>query len=547
MEKHSLPYPDLILINGKIRTFSADGTDCEALACAGGWIVASGKSEDLQRLAGPDTQVIDLEGRPVIPGLTDTHVHLSEKGTAEMELVDCRDFYTNVHSIPDILERLSKRAEQAPQGSWIVAHGSPMQDFRIREKRFPDKHDLDRACPNHLVSISFGAHITVANTKAFAAAAISRETTDPAGGAIRRDPQTGEPTGELHERAQLILRKAAPEFSYLQLKDGIVFALNQCLERGVTTVHDIVRSGEPVRAYQEIFREGRLHARVSILPRVIESNIGSRSLIELGLITGFGNDWLRVGGVKMSIDGGITGRNACFYDPYEDDEHNHGIIRIQQDELNETVQKCHDAGLRCCVHAIGDRAFDMALDAYENAIEKSPRKDHRHRIEHMGNWLSTQERMQRMVRSGVIAIPNIAIGYYVGDAILDCLGEKRLTKAFPFRTLLRNGVIIAGGSDSPGYWPVDPLRDIAACVSRKMRWGDVWVPEERITVAEAFAMHTTTASWVGFEENVKGTLEVGKLADMAVLAEDAFEIQPERIKDIKVEMTIVGGEIKYRA
>jgi predicted amidohydrolase YtcJ len=155
----------------------------------------------------------------------------------------------------------------------------------------------------------------------------------------------------------------------------------------------------------------------------------------------------------MSIDGGITGRNACFYDPYEDDEHNYGIIRIQQDELNDTVQKCHDAGLRCCVHAIGDRAFDMALDAYENAIQKSPRKDHRHRIEHMGNWLSTQERMQRMVRSGIIAIPNIAIGYYVGDAILDCVGEKRLTKAFPFRTLLKNGVIIAGGSDSPATGP----------------------------------------------------------------------------------------------
>lgn len=547
MKSQPRPYPDLILINGKIRTLSADGTVCEALACAGDRIVATGKSDDIQRLAGPDTQVVDLKDRPVIPGLTDTHVHLSEKGTAEMELVDCRDFYTDVHSIPDILERLSKRAAETHEGSWIVAHGSPMQDFRIRDKRFPDRHDLDRACPNHLVSISFGAHITIGNSKALAAAGITGETSDPAGGAIRRDPQTGEPTGELHERAQLILRKAAPEFSYLQLKDGIVFALNQCLERGVTTVHDIVRSGEPVRAYQEIYREGRLHARVSILPRVIESNIGSRSLIELGLITGFGNDWLRVGGVKMSIDGGITGRNACFYEPYEDDEHNHGIIRIQQDELNDTVQKCHDAGLRCCVHAIGDRAFDMALDAYENATQKSPHKDHRHRIEHMGNWLSTQERMQRMVRSGIIAIPNIAIGYYVGDAILDCLGEKRLTKAFPFRTLLRNGVIIAGGSDSPGYWPVDPLRDIAACVSRRMRWGDVWVPEERISVAEAFAMHTTTASWVGFEENVKGTLEVGKLADIAVLAEDPFEIQPERIKDIKVEMTIVGGEIKYRA
>jgi predicted amidohydrolase YtcJ len=401
--------------------------------------------------------------------------------------------------------------------------------------------------PDHPVSISFGAHITVGNSLALTAAKITRDTPDPAGGHIKHDPDTGEPTGELHERAQLILKKVAPEFNYLQLKDGIVFALKQCLERGVTTVHDIVRYAEPVRAYQEIYKEGRMHARVSILPRVIESMIESKSLIELGLITGFGNEWLRVGGVKMSIDGGITGRNACFYEPYEDDEHNHGIIRIQQDELNHTVIKCHEAGLRCCVHAIGDRAFDMALDAYENAIENSPRKDHRHRIEHMGNWLCTPERMQRMVRSGIVAIPNIAIGYYVGDAILDCVGEKRLTKAFPFRTLLKNNVIIAGGSDSPGYWPVDPLRDIAACVSRKMRWGEVWVPEERISVNEAFAMHTTTASWVGFEENEKGSLETGKLADIAVLAEDPFEIQPEKIKDLKVEMTLVGGEVKYQA
>ena len=544
--KSSRPYPDLILYNGKIRTFTSENSTCHALACSGGRIVATGDADAVRRFAGPDTQTIDLNGRTVVPGLTDTHVHLSEKGTAEMELVDCRDFYTDVHSVSDILERLAKAAAPAPKGSWIVAHGSPMQDFRLKDKRFPDKHDLDRTIPDHLVSISFGAHITIGNSKALAAANITRDTADPAGGHIRHDPNTGEPTGELHERAQLILKKVAPEFNYLQLKDGIVFALNQCLERGVTTVHDIVRSGEPVRAYQEIRREGRMHARVSLLPRVIESNIESKSLIDLGLLPGFGNDWLRIGGVKMSIDGGITGRNACFYDPYEDDEHNHGIIRIQQDDLNETVRRCHDAGLRCCVHAIGDRAFDMALDAYENAIVNSPRKDHRHRIEHMGNWLATPQLMQRMVRSGIIAIPNIAIGYYVGDAILDCVGEKRLTKAFPFRTLLKNGVIIAGGSDSPGYWPVDPLRDIAACVSRKMRWGDVWVPEERISVAEAFAMHTTTASWVGFEESDKGTLEVGKLADLAVLAEDPFEIQPERIKDLRVEMTLVGGEIKYQ-
>ena len=547
MKSRPLPYPNTILYNGKIRTFTSETATCEALACVGSRIVTTGNSDDVRRLAGPETQAIDLKGRTAIPGLTDTHVHLSEKGTAEMELVDCRDFYVDVHSVADILQRLANAAGGAPKGSWIVAHGSPMQDFRLNDKRFPDKHDLDRAVPDNPVSISFGAHITVANTLALAAAKITRDTPDPAGGHIKHDPQSGEPTGELHERAQLIVKKVAPEFNYLQLKDGIVFALQQCLERGVTTVHDIVRYAEPVRAYQELYKEGNMHARVSILPRVIESMIESKSLIELGLITGFGNEWLRVGGVKMSIDGGITGRNACFYEPYEDDEHNHGIIRIQQDELSHTVQICHDAGLRCCVHAIGDRAFDMALDAYENAIEHSPRKDHRHRIEHMGNWLCTAERMQRMVRDGIVAIPNIAIGYYVGDAILDCVGEKRLTKAFPFRTLLKNGVVIAGGSDSPGYWPVDPLRDIAACVSRKMRWGEVWVPEERISVGEAFAMHTTTAAWVGFEENDKGTLEAGKLADIAVLAEDPFEIQAEKIKDLKVEMTLVGGEVKYQA
>ena len=547
MIQRALPYPDLILLNGKIRTLAHDRAVVEALACAGGRIVATGKSDVIRRLAGPDTRQIDLQNKIAIPGLTDTHVHLSEKGTAEKEYLDCRDFYAEVHSIPEILERLTKRASEIPKGSWIVAHGSPMQDFRLKEKRFPDRHDLDRAVPDHPVSIAFGAHITIANSKALALAGIGRDSSDPAGGVIRRDPRSGEPTGELHERAQLILKKVAPEFNYLELKEGIVFALNQCLERGVTTIHDIVRSGEPIRAYQELLRDGRLHARVSLLPRVIESHIGSKGLIELGLNTGFGNEWLRIGGVKMSIDGGITGRNACFYEPYEDDPHNCGIIRIPQDELNETVLKCHQAGLRCCVHAIGDRAFDMALDAYENAIQKSPRKDHRHRIEHMGNWLSTPERMQRLVRSGIIAIPNISIGYYVGDAILDCVGEKRLAKAFPFRTLLKNGVIIAGGSDAPGYWPVDPLRDISACVSRKMRWGEVLVPEERISAAEAFAMHTTTAAFVGFEENVKGTLEVGKLADIAILAEDPFEIPAERIKDIRVEMTIVGGEVKYQA
>ena len=542
-----LPYPNLILYNGRIRSFDSTGSIHEAVACSGERIVAAGKTSDVMKLGGADTKAIDLQGRIAIPGLTDTHVHMADKGTAEKELVDCRDFYVDVRTVAEIQERLAKKASEIPKGSWIVAHGSPMQDFRLKDKRFPDKKDLDKVVPDHPLSISFGAHITVGNTKALELAKIDQDTPDPAGGHIQHYPESKEPTGLLKERAQLILRKVTPHFNAEQLKSGIAYAVEQCLERGVTTIHDVVTNGAPVRAYQELVKEDNLNMRVSLLVRVIESDMTAKSLMELGLQTGFGSEWLRIGGSKMSIDGGITGRNASFYEPYDDDHHNCGLIRIQQDELNDTVLNCHKAGIRCCVHAIGDRAFDMALVAYDNALQKFPRRDHRHRIEHMGNWLASKERMERLVRMGLIAIPNISLAYFTGESIRSSVGEKRMAQAFPFKTLLRNGVTIAGGSDSPGYWPTDALRDISACVSRKMLWGEQWIPEEALSVEEAFSMHTTQAAYAGFEEREKGTLEVGKFADIAVLADDPFDVQSDRIKDLKVELTVVGGEVKYQA
>jgi predicted amidohydrolase YtcJ len=197
MNEKSLHYSDLILYNGKIRTMAPAQAVHGAVGCSGGRIVALGQSAEVQRLAGPDTRMIDLEGRTALPGLTDAHVHLAEKGTEEKELVDCRDFYTDVQSIAEILERMAKRARELPAGAWLVAHGSPMQDFRLKDKKFPDKHDLDRAVPDYPACISFGAHITIANSKALALANISPTTADPAGGAILRDDTTGEPTGQL--------------------------------------------------------------------------------------------------------------------------------------------------------------------------------------------------------------------------------------------------------------------------------------------------------------------------------------------------------------
>ena len=190
MRPRPLPYPDLILYNGKIRTFVSETSTCEALACIGSRIVATGTSDEIRRLAGPSTQAIDLKARTAIPGLTDTHVHLSEKGTAEMELVDCRDFYTEVHTVAEILDKLQKRAADLSKGTWIVAHGSPMQDFRLKDKRFPDRKDLDRVVPDHPVSISFGAHITIGNSKALSLAGITRDSADPAGGAEIHKPES---------------------------------------------------------------------------------------------------------------------------------------------------------------------------------------------------------------------------------------------------------------------------------------------------------------------------------------------------------------------
>lgn len=542
-----LPYPDTVLFNGNVRTLVAGQSPVEAVACSGGRIVALGSSEDILRLCGSDTRDFNLRGRTLMPGLTDAHVHLADKGLAERELVDCRDFYGPVPTIAEIQSRLSKQAAATPKGQWIVGQGSPMQDFRMKDKRFPNRRDLDEVVPDHPASVSFGAHITVANSKALAAAQISKDTPDPAGGAIERDPNTGEPTGILKERAQHIVSGVIPEFDATQRKLGIAYAVQQCLERGVTTIHDIVKDGAPIRAYQSLLAEGGLNMRVSLLLRVIESKMTTRSVTELGLQTGFGNEWLRVGGVKMSIDGGITGRNALFYDPYVDVPDYSGLIRIQQDELDDTVLECHRAGIRCCVHAIGDRAFDMALSAYEKALEAEPRQDHRHRIEHMGNWLMSPKRIEQLVRLGIVAIPNISLGYFVGDSIRQSIGEGRLADAFPLKTLLAKGVKMAGGSDAPGYWPVDPLRDIAAYVSREMLWGETLVPDEALTVQQGFELHTTHAAFAGFEEDVKGTLEVGKLADMVLFAEDPFAVPPAKIKDLKVDMTIVGGEIKYQA
>ncbi|OGD57857.1 hypothetical protein A3K78_10540 [Candidatus Bathyarchaeota archaeon RBG_13_52_12] len=563
-------FADLVLLDGDVITVDSGERIAEAVAVKDGKIIGVGSSEEIKRLIGATTKVIALAGRAVLPGLTDAHVHMIQGGTRDLDpdKLDCRDFYyPEIRSIADVVAKIRAHSNRIPQGEWIEVIGSPMQDYRFKERRFPTRRDLDEAAPEHPAFMSFGAHITVVNSLGLRRARITGETPDPVAGIIVKD-DAGEPTGMLREKAQnLVTNLTSPggehvirdaiergvtipsihSYGFEDLKRGIRSAVQRCLERGVTTVHDIVTSPEELRAYQEVLLEGDLKMRILLLVRAYESKIRADSLLNVGLGTGFGNDWLKIGGIKLSIDGGMTGCNAAFYEPYCHEPWNYGVVRIPQETLDILVERFHRAGDRLCVHAIGDKAFDMILDAYEKTLKKYPRMDHRHRIEHgPSNYLCTPERLRRMKELGIFPVPNINFLYYFGDPLMVTLGEERMMDAFPFKMMMNAGIRFTSGTDAPGYMPIDVLRDIWSCVARKTWSGDTISPEQAVTVMDAIKIFTIDAAYCGFEEAIKGSIEVGKLADLVVLRENPLKIDAERIKDIEVDYTIVNGEIMYQ-
>ena len=562
-------YADLVLLDGKVITVDSEDRVAESVAIKNGRIIGVGPSDEIKGFICKSTKVIDLAGRAVLPGLTDTHVHMISGGTRSLDpkKLDCRDFYyPEIRSIADVVARIKEHSKKIPKGEWIEVIGSPMQDYRFTERRFPTKGDLDMAAPEYPAFMSFGAHITVVNSLGLEKAGITAETPDPIAGIIVKDDK-GELTGMLREKAQnLVTNLTSPggaevikdaiargvtipsvhSYDFDDLKRGVRSAVQKCLERGVTTIHDIVTSPDEVRAYQEVLLEGDLKMRIHLLVRAYESKIKADSLLNVGVITGFGSPWLKIGGIKLSIDGGMTGCNAAFYEPYSHEPWNTGVVRIPQETLDNLVMRFHRNGDRMCVHAIGDRAFDMILDAYEKALKKYHREDHRHRIEHgPSNYLCTPERLRRMKELGIFPVPNINFLYYFGDPLMVTLGEERMVDAFPFKMMKEAGIRYTSGTDAPGYMPIDVLRDIWSCVSRKTWNGETISPDQAVSVMDAIRIFTIDAAYCGFEETIKGSIEVGKLADIIVLAENPLEIDVDAIKDIQIDYTIVNGEVMY--
>ena len=547
MAVHHALAADLLLVNGRVLTIDVHNSVAQAVAVRDGKIVAVGANAEVEPLAGASTQVIDLDGRTAMPGLTDCHVHLASDSSRSVESVECRDLYdSSIDSVEALVTRMGQWAASTPPGQWIVARGSPLADFRLQEHRLPTKAELDAAAPRHPTYISFGAHVIIANTLALQARGVTRDTPSPQGGTVVKDPVRGEPTGELRERAQFLVKRKESEIDPETLAERIAIELENCSHRGVTSLHDILINKEEVQAYQLLARAGRLPVRMHMLIRVIESSFSKPSLHDLGLVHGFGSEWLQIGGIKMSIDGGFTGKNAAFREPIAGDSGHHpGLIRITQAELDETVELYHTLGMRICTHAMGDIAMDMILDAYEKALRKRPRQDHRHRVEHLGNWMMTPERVARAKRLDLLPIANPPFLLFFGDPAVEMLQRRMTEQGFPFRTLWDAGFPLSFGSDAPGYYPVDPLRDLGTAVAHQTLNGQKVNAGEALTMREALRSQTINAAYTAFQEKMLGSIEPGKLADIVVLGDDPLTFAPERFQELPVDVTIVGGKVVH--
>jgi hypothetical protein len=530
---------DVLLRNGHIITMDAAKRVVGAMAVRDGRILAVGDDDALAGCASSRTQFFDLRGHTVLPGLIDVHTHAMQwvKGILRGE-IDAG--YPAVHSIAEITQAVAHRAATLPQGEWIV--GSGWDDAKLAEQRYITRQDLDTASPNHPVYLKHvSGHLGVANNAAFKLANITKDTHDPQGGVIERDA-SGEPTGILKDTAMELvtafLPKDSPDIDVRAAK----LISEKAAEVGLTTVHDIFLSPDEMRGYQEARRRGWLNVRVQMSPR-IGSIADAEKLAQMGVHTGFGDDLLKFGAAKMFADGGMGARTIAIYPPGVIGEpSNLGELRWTPADMQKAHLLAAGAGWQLETHAIGDRAIDEVLDSYAAVIHQLGLKDHRFRIVHAG--ISTPAVEKRLRELNVLVDGNPPFVYWIGSWFLK-YGPERVRWSYPAKSYIENGIIEAAGSDVP-VTPLSPWWGIwAAVVRRDLQSGQILAPEERISVEQALTLYTRNGAYAGFEEDRKGALEPGKLADFIVVDRDVLAIPADELKDVKVLQTFVSGRSVY--
>jgi predicted amidohydrolase YtcJ len=559
---------DLVLLNGQIITVDAHFSIREAVAVSGGRIVAIGKNTEIEPLIGRQTVVIDLKGKTMLPGINDSHTHTALWGGTRPPLsIDLN--YPSVRSIKDIVQRVAEKATVSKPGEWIRGVGWDegfLAECLADQNRHPTKEDLDAVAPNNPVCLGdFSVHTIWVNSMALKMAGITRETLSPPGGEIDKNPATGEPSGILREfPAQGLIMQHIPAWTKAEKRAGIVNALKELNALGITSITEAalgpggtayqggLLGSECINVYNDLMNEGQLTCRVNFLYLFGEYGACSfkdfQQIVPLiGIHSGFGNSWLKMGGIKIFADGIPPIKTAWMRDEYVGGGKGGLVLpgetdEDRVDELDRMIAFAHDHGFQVGVHAIGDRAIECTIDSFIKAEARNPR-NLRHYVMHADFISAEYAHLAAKHDIGVCAQP--ALQWTLADSIEALVGSSRAAIQWPYRTLVDAGVHLTGSSDAPCTYP-SWLQAVQSAVERTSKSsGNVKSPEQRISREAAIRMYTIEGAWQDHMETQKGSIEVGKLADMCVLDQNPLVVPANEIKDLKNVMTIAGGRIVY--
>lgn len=540
---------DLVLLGGRIVTMDPAQPEATALAATDGRIVAVGDDAEIRKLVGARTEVIELGGTFAMPGFIEGHAHFTGIGEQLMN-VDV----AGLASWEALIETVAAAAAEAPEGSWIVGRGWHQDKWRHAPdpavEGYPVHDALSAATPNHPVALRHASgHATLANARALELAGIDGATADPEGGTIVRGPD-GRATGILRERAAALVGAAyaraqdalSAEERESRRRRELELASEACLAHGVTSFHDAGSSFEDVERMVAAAEAGELGVRLWVMLRVPTETLRER--LPGYSVKNAGDHHVTVGGLKRSIDGALGSHGAWLLEPYEDLPESSGLNTVPLDDMEATAALAIEHDLQFCVHAIGDRANRETLDLFERTFEAHPESsDRRWRIEHAQHL--APDDISRFAELGVTASIQAVHCTSDGPWVPTRLGEKRCeTGAYVWRELLDSGAVLVNGTDAP-VEPIDPIANFHAAITRRMANGETFYPAQAMTREEALAAATRDAAWSVFEEELKGTLTVGKFADITVLSQDLLTVPVDRVPDTQVMYTIVGGEIRY--
>ena len=547
---------DLTLVNANVLTMDRDRPRASAVAIAGGRIEALDASSGVPAGSG---RVVDLRGATVLPGFHDAHNHMVGFGMSLAE-VDLRSAAAG--SLDELYAAIARRAETTAPGDWVIGAGYDQNKLGAH----PNRDALDRAAPGRRVWLRHtSGHMCVVNSPVLAALGLDAAATEFPGGRVATD-SSGRPTGLLEERAQLLVGSLVYPYPLAELTQAISRAAEQYLKEGVTSCTEagiaggwVAHSPAELAAYQAARDTGELRVRVELMPAAevlhalgAHAGDGLVAGLDLGIKTGFGDDWLRLGPVKIFADGSLVGRTAALIDPYAGDgagdgpgnEQGCGYLQADAADLQATIIAAHRSGWQVATHAIGDLAIDVVLDAYARARQEYPRRDPRHRIEHFA--VVQPRQVARAAELGVIAVPQGRFATELGDGMLAAVGPARHGWLYRQRSLLEAGMVLPGSSDRPVVTGA-PLLGIADMVNRRTASGAPFNPGEAITAQQALYAYTRGSAYASRQEHVKGSIAPGMLADLVVLSEDPTAVSPERIADVAVLATIVDGQCRYDA